>query len=115
MTPSVSARSRSSEPTRRSSDAPTGSSTSEADLVTACSPGSCGPSGHCGSGSSGSQAKRQPASTSTAGSWAASALTMVDLAVPFSPLTSTPPTRGETALSTSASLRSSSPTTALKG
>ena len=44
-----------------------------------------------------------------------SARTVVDLAVPFSPRTSTPPTAGETALSSRASRMSSMPTTALKG
>ena len=63
----------------------------------------------------GSQEKRQPATTGTAGSSAASARTAVDLAVPFSPRTSTPPTPGCTALSSSASRRSSWPTTAENG
>ena len=44
-----------------------------------------------------------------------SARTTVDLAVPFSPRTRTPPTAGETAFTTSASRRSSRPTTAVKG
>src|ERR671917_110675 len=45
----------------------------------------------------------------------ASARTAVDFAVPFSPRTSTPPTSGETALRSKASLRSSCPTMAEKG
>ena len=56
---------------------------------------SCGPSGHAGSGAAGSQENRQPATTATGGSSAASARTAVDLAVPFSPRTSTPPTAGD--------------------
>ncbi len=73
-------------------------------------PGSPGP------GSAGmSQENRQPATTSTSGRTAASARTIVDFAVPFSPRTRTPPTAGDTALSTKASRRSSRPTTAVKG
>ena len=77
--------------------------------------GSCGPSAQAGSGACGSQENRQPGTTSTAGSTAASARTAVDFAVPFSPRTSTPPIAGDTALSTSASRRSSIPTIALNG
>src|SRR5699024_543829 len=72
-------------------------------------------SGHCGSGSAGSQANRQPAITSTAGSSAAWARTIVVLAVPFSPRTRTPPMDGETALRVRASAMSAEPTTALNG
>ncbi len=98
----------------RSSLTPTGSSTSEVGR-SLTEETTCGPSGHCGSGAAGSQANRQPATTPMAGSSPASARTMVDLAVPFSPRTSTPPTCGETAFSSSASRRSSMPTTAVKG
>ncbi len=93
-------------PTSRSSDAPTGSSTIRAGRATPA-PGSCGPSGQPGSGEWGSQEKRHPGTTSTSGISADSARTAVDLAVPFSPRTSTPPTAGETAFSSSASRRSS--------
>jgi hypothetical protein len=75
----------------------------------------CGPSGQAGSGSAGSHEKRHPSTTDSAGSSAASARTTVDFAVPFSPRTSTPPTDGETALTTSARRRSSRPTTAENG
>ena len=51
----------------------------------------------------------------TGGSSAARARTAVDLAVPFSPRTSTPPIAGETALSSSASRMSAMPSTALNG
>jgi hypothetical protein len=68
-----------------------------------------------GSGAAGSQAKRQPGTTSTGGRTAASARTVVDLAVPFSPRTSTPPMAGETAFSRSASRMSPMPTTAPNG
>src|SRR6478752_1767341 len=40
---------------------------------------------------------------------------MVDLAVPFSPRTSTPPTSGETVVNASASAMSSAPTMAVNG
>ena len=78
-------------------------------------PTGCGPSGQRGSGVSGSQENRQPAMTAIGGRSSTSPRTTVDFAVPFSPRTSTPPTAGETALSSSASLRSSIPTTELKG
>ena len=100
----------------RSSVAPTGSSTSRAGRgSTVAGDGECGPSGQCGSGAAGSQENRQPATTSTGGSTAVSARTAVDLAVPFSPRTSTPPIAGETALSMSASRMSSIATMALNG
>ncbi|MCF0088373.1 hypothetical protein B0E37_03444 [Streptomyces sp. MH192] len=114
FTPSARARSMSSAPTSRSSEAPTGSSTMRA-ARDSKGPGSCGPSGHPGSGRAGSHEKRQPGTTSTAGSSAVSARTAVDLAVPFSPRTRTPPTAGDTAFSSSASRRSSWPTTAVNG
>ena len=72
-------------------------------------PGSAGP------GAAGSQENRQSGTTVTAGRSAASARTAVDFAVPFSPRTSTPPTPGCTALSSSARRRSSWPTTAENG
>jgi hypothetical protein len=50
-----------------------------------------------------------------AGSSAARPRTAVDLAVPFSPRTSTPPMAGDTALSSSASRISSAPSTAENG
>jgi hypothetical protein len=78
-------------------------------------PGECGPSGQPGSGASGEQENRQPATTSTGGSTAVSARTAVDFAVPFSPRTSTPPIAGETAFKISASRMSSIATTALNG
>ena len=56
--------------------------------------GACGPSGQDGSGAAGSQENRQPATTSSGGSTAVSARTVVDLALPFSPRTSTPPIAG---------------------
>lgn len=97
----------SSAPTSRSSEAPTGSST----ILAARSPpgpsAGCGPSGQPGSGAAGSQENRHPSTVRTGGSSAASARTAVDLAVPFSPRTRTPPTAGETAFSSSASRRSS--------
>src|SRR5262247_3249552 len=105
----------SSAPISRSSLAPTGSSTSRAGRVNVPAPLSCGPSGQDGSGSAGSQENRHPATTATSGRIAASARTMVDFAVPFSPRASTPPIAGDTALSTSPSRSSSMPTTALKG
>ena len=58
---------------------------------------------------------RHPATTVTSGRIAASARTMVDFAVPFSPRTSTPPIEGDTALRTKPSRSSSIPTTALNG
>ena len=91
FTPSASARSMSSAPTSRSSEAPTGSSTIRAGRAPA-PPDSCGPSGQAGSGAAGSQENRQPETTSTSGISAERARTAVDLAVPFSPRTSTPPT-----------------------
>ncbi len=114
FTPSERARSMSSAPTSRSSDAPTGSSTVRAARDTPV-PASCGPSGHAGSGAPGSHEKRHPATTATSGMRAASARTAVDFAVPFSPRTRTPPTAGLTALSSSPSRRSSCPTRAVKG
>ncbi len=114
FTPSASARSRSSEPTTRSSETPTGNSTRYAGRSSAAAP-RCGPSGHCGSGAAGSQANRQPATVAIDGSNPASARTIVDFAVPFSPRTSTPPTAGDTAFSSSPSRRSSIPTTAVNG
>lgn len=104
----------SSAPTSRSSEAPTGSSTIRVGRSSAAAL-SCGPSGQPGSGAAGAQAKRQPLTTSTCGISADSARTAVLLAVPFSPRTSTPPTAGLTAFSSSASRRSSMPTTAVKG
>ncbi len=104
----------SSEPTRRSSEAPTGSSTMRAGRLSA-DPPECGPSGQAGSGAAGSQEKRHPSIVSTAGSSEARARTVVVFAVPFSPRTSTPPTAGETALSSSASRRLSMPTIAANG
>ena len=104
----------SSDPTTRSSLAPTGNSTSRAGR-TVPTVASWGPSTHAGSGACGSQENRQPVTTSTSGSTAARARTAVDLAVPFSPRTSTPPIAGDTALSTSARRRSSIPTMALNG
>ena len=60
----------------------------------------CGPSGQLGSGSPPDRRRTgSPRRPSTAGSRPASARTMVDLAVPFSPRTSTPPISGETAAS----------------
>ena len=53
------------------------------------------PAGQVGSGSSGSQLKRQPSTTLMLGITSASARTMVVFAVPFSPRTSTPPTSGD--------------------
>ncbi len=104
----------SSAPTRRSSEAPTGSSTMRAGRAPP-GPAPCGPSGQCGSGAAGAHENRQPGTTSTCGSSADSARTAVDLAVPFSPRTSTPPTAGLTAFSRSASRRSVWPTTAVNG
>jgi hypothetical protein len=65
--------------------------------------------------SRGSLEKRSPATTSMGGSTAASARTIVDFAVPFSPRTSTPPMFGEIVVRTRASAMSSEPTTAEKG
>ena len=58
----------------------------------------------------GSRARRRPAAAARP-----APRTAVDLAVPFSPRTSTPPIAGDTAFSTSASRRSSRPTIALNG
>jgi hypothetical protein len=58
---------------------------------------------------------RSPEITSMGGSTEARPRTIVDLAVPFSPRTSTPPTAGEMVVRMSASAMSSAPTTALKG
>ncbi len=77
-----------------------------------------GPNGPSGDGvavSRGSDENRSPATTSIGGSTAASARTMVDFAVPFSPRTSTPPIDGEIVASTRARAMSSEPTTAVKG
>src|SRR5690349_16783915 len=104
----------SSEPVSRSSVAPTGSSAS----VTGRSSGGAapwGPAGQARSGAAGSQEYGQPGTTGTGGSSAASARTIVDFAVPFSPRTRTPPTAGDTALSSSARRRSARPTTAENG
>lgn len=115
FTPSDRARSMSSAPTSRSSEAPTGSSTIRAGRASPASALSCGPSGQPGSGAAGSQEKRQPGTTSTCGISVASARTAVDFAVPFSPRTRTPPTCGETALRSRASWRSRMPTMAVNG
>src|SRR5689334_6538283 len=88
---------------------------SRAGRCSASTPESCGPSGQSGSAVAGAQANRHPATTSTGGSSAASARTIVDLAVPFSPRARTPPIAGETALSRSAVRSSARPTTAEKG
>ena len=93
--------------------APTGSSTSRAGRVLA--PSCRATSGHPGSGSAGSQLNRQPATTGTSGSTWARARTMVVLAVPFSPRTSTPPISGATVVRISAVARSSDPTIAENG
>jgi hypothetical protein len=83
--------------------------------LSAGAPSGCGPAGHSGSGLSGSQEYGQPATTRIGGNSPASALTAVDLAVPFSPRTRTPPTSGETAFTRRASFRSSWPTMAENG
>lgn len=59
--------------------------------------------------------RRAPVSSTTGGSSWASARTTVDLAVPFSPRTSTPPMPGCTAHKISASCSRSCPTTAENG
>ena len=92
----------SSAPTSRSSEAPTGSSTIRAGRA-APAPGLVRPvrAGRVGRrGVAGEPAarRRRPPPACSAGS----ARTAVDLAVPFSPRTSTPPTAGDTALSSSA-------------
>ena len=67
------------------------------------------------SGAAGSQAKGQPATTAISGNSAARERTAVDLPVPRSPNTSTPPMLGSTAAIISARFISSCPTMALKG
>ena len=65
-----------------------------------------------GARSPGAKQNGRPAAAGTAGSSGASARTAVDFAVPRSPRTSTPPTSGETALTSSASRSASWPTIA---
>ncbi len=114
-TPSDNARCRCSEPSTRSSVAPTGSSTSRTGRHSTGASAANGPSGDSGAGSRGSDENRSPAITSIGGSTAASPRTAVVLAVPFSPRTSTPPTSGATAARIRASNRSSEPTMADNG
>ncbi len=68
-----------------------------------------------GSGAAGSQENRHLATTLMPGRMPVSARTRVVLAVPFSPVSSTPPRPGSTAPSSSASRASSCPTTAENG
>src|ERR1019366_6855447 len=75
----------------------------------------CGPSGQPASTAAGSQPKRHPVTPDTSGSSAARPRTAVDLAVPFSPRTSTPPIAGDTAFRIRASRMDSEPTTAVNG
>ena len=65
-----------------------------------------------GPSSPGANANGSPAAAVTGGSSGASARTAVDFAVPRSPRTSTPPTSGATALTSSASISASWPTIA---
>ena len=68
-----------------------------------------------GARSPGANAKASPAAAATGGSSGARPRTAVDFAVPRSPRTSTPPTSGATALTSSASTSASWPTIALSG
>ena len=68
-----------------------------------------------GPSSPGANANGSPAAAVTGGSSGASARTAVDFAVPRSPRTSTPPTSGATALTSSASISASWPTMADSG
>ena len=113
--PRPSACCRSREPITRSSVAPTGSSTSRAGRRTAVGVGMrTVRAGRVGIGRIAGEAAAA-ATTDWSGSTAASARTIVDLAVPFSPRTSTPPTSGEIEVRIRASAMSSEPTTAEKG
>ena len=99
----------------RSSVAPIGSSTRRTGRCSVGASWGIGPSGVSVPRSDGALENLSPATTSICGRIPASARTIVDLAVPFSPRINTPPTDGETAFNRRASAMSSEPTTALKG
>src|SRR3990172_8197367 len=113
------ARSISSVPTTRSSVAETGRSTKDVRRNEVGSPSPAAArsrhSVHHVVGESGSQPKRQSATTFTSGNSAASARAAVDLAVPRSPRIRTPPMRGLTAFRTRARHMRSWPTMAVRG
>ncbi len=117
FTPAPSARSRSRVPTTRSSVAPSGRSTTGTGFFSDFlrGPGMLAQCGQDSAGLSGSQLYGQPTTARIGGSRAASARIAVDLPVPRSPKTSTPPTAGSTAAISSAWRISSWPTMAEKG
>src|SRR5207248_558029 len=116
--PSLTACSMSSVPTTRSSVALTGSSTSgtwrtyvSIEFLSLRS----WHSSHQVAGRVGSQPNRQLATVGSSGSSAARARAAVDLAVPFSPRTNTPPILGLTAFKRRPSFIRSWPTNAVNG
>mmetsp|Transcript_14492 Transcript_14492/g.43809 ORF Transcript_14492/g.43809 Transcript_14492/m.43809 type:complete len:285 (-) Transcript_14492:206-1060(-) len=119
LTPSVSAFSMSMVPHTRSSVAPRGRSTMlmRVALTSSCSPARTRwrTSSDMDSWSTGSLLKGSPATTWILGSRSVSARTVVDLPVPRSPITMTPPIFGSMMLSSKASFICSWPTMAVKG